>query len=1295
MRVNLGWGYDPNDPCEYSWTWGDVVDKQVELQAKIQDFRVVGGLSRYEGRFRDLVFRRGEDHQCPRFEVKVSGPASKVQIEILRQGSQLVTVDAAWDAAKDVYVAMWSDWKSSAWDRIPDDIPVGEYKAKAKIVAEDGGELDSSGEKEFYVVFEVPQGLSEAERKAFLYDDHRARDDNGVWFGAGEKGEETWRHGWDEGLTYYLHPFSEKIFEIAVKLIDGLISQAQAARTLADWAEPYGKELRVNCSYTGILPPGKRFKYTTCVGSNDTHQLLDRVDQLAQCADSASLLVALLRGIGIAAHPVTADADQNAPDCTPECWAFDTWSEAFVDESWTVFHPHEGLGPNTRVQAGAWGPISNKAHNDIIIMGGPHWASGDLDDADSDVDFGYTGGEPDKVLDTKPWVVELCEDYWGQSHYSSLADILAGEGQRNDTLTTRLTLNKSSYSVGETLSIDFAVFNHTNNKKRADLIIKVMSDDPLTSFLGDEMLASFEELVTVPRRDSIIVKKQYVLSGVLSASNVYHVEGICGETVSRASFSVAPHYAVSVDAPAEVVLENLVSFPVSCSISNESDETLNSLALCLKGSHNLNIATACQNIGALAPHSSATLDWNVNPLESGLGTLYFKITSENGGGDYFAKHVDILSGPKLDIGGSYIVFDGVLGEPVEVEFKVRNIGDLAASNISVGMLLPEHVNAQVTAWGIGSLAGGEEVTLHSTITFAEAENFILDISAADNAGHTAQGIIFVNAYKKPQPLVALTGHYSDHPIDTDGDGIQDYLVVGAEVALQSSGYCVMKARLVDTNGEEIVWAQHGLWLEAGQSHTIWLSFDGTAIYDHGVNGPYHVRDVYVYHTGDPTLSDYAHDACTTAAYRYTQFGVTSVNVTVDIKPGSASNPVNPKAQGAIPVGILSTSVAMGDDVDFSATTVNPATVRFGPYEAAPTHSAIEDIDGDGDDDLVLQFKMQETGIAEGDTEACLRGQTTDGRVIEGCDAIAIVPPEHVKPLVKGLWAQKFSAAICSEFVGDTINLPAADAPVGLRRIPSWADCDEFANNQALETASRLIAYLNKIRADFDVFDEFLCVSVDKGNFEGSFERVFRLLGTEVKASRATAQGQVLALLLNLVSERLVLSTVVSADDMLSDALNYVLPILADNGASSDDLARVVEIVQQINEDKLLVDADLIPGASLMSPSVGHDMGSEINGQSASTPLPSDFTAVQSYPNPFNPSATIDYGLPACNRVVIEIYDVVGRKVVTLVDDYEAAGYHSVVWNGKDSQGSAVPSGVYFCRIQFGSDVYLRKMMLLR
>jgi hypothetical protein len=125
---------------------------------------------------------------------------------------------------------------------------------------------------------------------------------------------------------------------------------------------------------------------------------------------------------------------------------------------------------------------------------------------------------------------------------------------------------------------------------------------------------------------------------------------------------------------------------------------------------------------------------------------------------------------------------------------------------------------------------------------------------------------------------------------------------------------------------------------------------------------------------------------------------------IDIKPGDEQNNINLKSNGVVPVAALTTD-------QFDATTIDPATARFAG--AAPAQWSLEDVDGDGDKDVIFHFRTQELGLSEESTEATLTAQlagaplmsqmtmmsavqASGGAVVSGTDTVKIVGAKNSK-----------------------------------------------------------------------------------------------------------------------------------------------------------------------------------------------------------------------------------------------------------------------------------------------------------
>lgn len=134
-----------------------------------------------------------------------------------------------------------------------------------------------------------------------------------------------------------------------------------------------------------------------------------------------------------------------------------------------------------------------------------------------------------------------------------------------------------------------------------------------------------------------------------------------------------------------------------------------------------------------------------------------------------------------------------------------------------------------------------------------------------------------------------------------------------------------------------------------------------------------------------------------------------------------------------------------------------------------------------------------------------------------------------------------------------------------------------------------------------------------------------------------------------------------------------------NNKSSLNLADSVHVTMPSN----------IPNIDFNFPSAVGDEENQPNAR------PTEFELSQNYPNPFNPGTQIEYTLQKRAQVNLEIYNLLGQKVKTLVDDYQSVGAHQILWDGKNEQDKSVASGIYFYKLEVNGVSQTKRMVLLK
>jgi hypothetical protein len=119
------------------------------------------------------------------------------------------------------------------------------------------------------------------------------------------------------------------------------------------------------------------------------------------------------------------------------------------------------------------------------------------------------------------------------------------------------------------------------------------------------------------------------------------------------------------------------------------------------------------------------------------------------------------------------------------------------------------------------------------------------------------------------------------------------------------------------------------------------------------------------------------------------------------------------------------------------------------------------------------------------------------------------------------------------------------------------------------------------------------------------------------------------------------------------------------------------------------------GVTMFLNAVAFMLGKEVGVAQNPATVPVNFSLDQNYPNPFNPTTTLGFSLSGTSNVKLSVYNMLGQKVVTLADQVYQAGTFSVTWDGRDSDGQTVESGVYLYKLETENQSLAKKMLLMK
>lgn len=331
----------------------------------------------------------------------------------------------------------------------------------------------------------------------------------------------------------------------------------------------------------------------------------------------------------------------------------------------------------------------------------------------------------------------------------------------------------------------------------------------------------------------------------------------------------------------QVSLAGAYNVEASLSHSNQSLVSSNKNVVLNAGSNSLALSLPTQAISRTGLNGPFTLSIQVTD-ENGIQTAYQKIQTANYAASQFAPPLVTITGGIFDEGidtDGNGRFDSLL---VALNLQVRKAGTFT---VRAWLANP---GGEVITWaevqktlnpGAGAIAlsfSGVEINRSQldgpyTVSYATVAPDSFEVIFSGTDLYTTRAYGFSQFEEAEPPLVTATGNYSESTIDSDFNGLIDSLMIEIQVVPRDSGNVVALGRLVDSKNETILWSSTVEFLQRGLPQGLHLKFGGRYIYGSLTDGPYYLRDLQIYHVGDPSQAIEVADALATQFYDAEKF----------------------------------------------------------------------------------------------------------------------------------------------------------------------------------------------------------------------------------------------------------------------------------------------------------------------------------------------------------------------------------------------------------------------------------------